>query len=175
MTYVTDQNDSSSVVLSLPNLTWTSTPIYETKGRISEYGFDAGLPVLRTTFVDADLYYGYAQFVHFGHGNAVGILGAFRGLGIVNASAKLEHQWIGNEFIPEYFDQFYELERYIPDNATGFINSKAQELDSTKKSQGWYGQLMWAFSDSSKLSVTIAASTIIHKAACFILRLFSRT
>ncbi|MFZ1082114.1 MAG: hypothetical protein WAO19_09320 [Candidatus Kryptoniota bacterium] len=137
VTYVTDQNDSSFVVPALNE----STPV--NKGRISEYGLDAGLPVLRTTFVDADLYYGYAQFVHFGHGNAVGILGAFRGLGIVKASAKLEHQWIGNEFIPEYFDQFYELERYVPNNAPGFI-SKAEQLDSTKKSQGWYGQLMVA-------------------------------
>ncbi|MGO9480349.1 MAG: hypothetical protein ACLP05_01015 [Candidatus Kryptoniota bacterium] len=140
-TYVTDQSNNSSVVLSpaKPNMDGF-TPIYETKGRMSEYGFDAGLPVLRTTSVDADFYYDYAQFVNFGHGNAVGILGTFRGLGIANASVRLEHQWIGNEFIPEYFNQFYELERYTPDT-TGSINSKAQELDNTKKSQGWYGQL----------------------------------
>lgn len=103
-TYVTDQSNNSSVVLSpaKPNMDGF-TPIYETKGRMSEYGFDAGLPVLRTTSVDADFYYDYAQFVNFGHGNAVGILGTFRGLGIANASVRLEHQWIGNEFISGIF------------------------------------------------------------------------
>jgi hypothetical protein len=113
-------------------------PIYGagTRGKMSEYGIDAGLPVLHIPFVDVDLYYDYAQFTNFGHGNAAGILGTFHGLGIVTASAKLEHQWIGDRFVPEYFDQFYEIERF---NAAGTI--KSQQLDSVKKSAGWNGQL----------------------------------
>jgi hypothetical protein len=139
-TYVTDQNPHSEALIT--GIAATGSPIYTftDKGKISEYGFDAGLPILRTLFVDVDLYYDYAQFVNFGHGNAVGILGTFHGLGIVTASAKLEHQWIGDRFIPEYFDQFYELDRYVADT-NGFISSKAEQLDNTNKSHGWFGQL----------------------------------
>jgi len=133
-TYVTDQNKNSYTIIPPSALNFTS-------GAMSEYGFDAGLPVLRIPFVDVDLYYDYAQFVHFGHGNAAGILGTFHGLGIVTATAKLEHQWIGDRFIPEYFDQFYELDRYQTDNLGNIIGSKALQLDNTKKSHGWYGQL----------------------------------
>ena len=139
-TYVTDQNPHSN---AQPDGIEETQPayVYEVdRTRMSEYGLDAGLPVLRSQFVDADLYYDYAQIVHFGHGNAVGILGAFRGIGLANASVKIEHQWVGSQFIPEYYDQFYELQRYEMDPQTG-LSSKATELDSTKKSQGWYGQL----------------------------------
>jgi hypothetical protein len=132
VTYATDQNRNSYVVNGTNGLT---------NGAMSEYGFDAGLPIVRIPFVDVDLYYDYAQFHHFGHGNAAGILGIFHGIGIVTASAKLEHQWIGDRFIPEYFDQFYELDRYATDPFGNIIASKALQLDNTKKSQGWYGQL----------------------------------
>jgi hypothetical protein len=142
-TYVTDQNHHSGVTSALYDQTTQQDSVLVNRGRISEFGFDAGLPALRTMFVDVDLYYDYAQIAHFGHGSAAGILGTFRGLGIVNATAKLEHQWDANEFIPEYFDQFYELERYVPNTLSGFI-SKAEQLDSAKKSQGWYGQIMVA-------------------------------
>ncbi len=125
-TYVTDQNKYGAPVILPDTLPIASRPLFPfygpgTRGKISEYGFDAGLPVLRIPFVNVDLYYDYAQFANYGHGNAAGILGTFHSLGIVTASAKLEHDWIGNEFIPEYFDQFYELERF---NAAGIIKSQ---------------------------------------------------
>jgi len=138
-TYVTDQNKNSGMTFHEAIVDQDTTIVPKEEG-MSEFGFDAGLPLLRIPFVDVDIYYDYAQFVHFGHGNAVGIAGLFRGLGIATASIKLEHQWIGDRFIPEYFDQFYELERYPLSNLRGF-SSKAEQLDSTKKSQGWFGQL----------------------------------
>jgi hypothetical protein len=133
-TYVTDQNRYAVPALlnSVDSLRYTAGR----RGDITEYGFDAGLPLLRTPFVDVDLYYDYAQFTKYGHGNAAGILGTFHGIGIVTASAKLEHQWIGDRFIPEYFDQFYEIERF---NLGSMI--KSEQLDSVRKSQGWFGQL----------------------------------
>ncbi len=133
VTYVTDQN-KNSYTISIPSGGLTS-------GAMSEYGFDAGLPVLHIPFVDVDLYYDYAQMVHFGHGNAAGILGDFHALGVATASVKLEHLWIGDRFIPEYFDQFYEIDRYETDPLGNIINSKALLLDNTKGAQGWSGQL----------------------------------
>jgi len=139
-TYVTDQNENSDIAL-IRNAN-NNLIGYGSLGKMSAYGFDAGLPVVRFPMVNVDLYYDYAQFVHFGHGNGAGIAGTFRGMGIVTLSAKLEHDWIGNEFIPEYFDQFYELERYTYDSTSGNPATKALQLQNAKKSEGWYGQLV---------------------------------
>ncbi len=142
-TYVTDQNQNSGMVLTSLSAgpAPSSGPPYlvQDNGRMSEYGFDAGLPVLRIPFVDADLYYDYAQIKNFGHGSAAGILLTFNGLGLAKASVKLEHQWVGSQFIPEYFDQFYELNRYVPGDSTYY--SKATQLSNAPKGQGWFGQL----------------------------------
>jgi len=137
-TYVTDQNKNSNVIGESAIPPFILIP--ETKGLMSEYGWDAGLPVLHIPFVDVDLYYDYAQILRYGHGNSLGIQGTFHSLGIVTASAKIEHDWIGDEFIPEYFDQFYELDRYNPGNPLNSI-SKTEQLDSVKVSSGWFGQI----------------------------------
>lgn len=141
-TYVTDQNKNSGMVLQSSGpitLPVVGNPSVSNDGRLSEYGFDAGLPVLRIPFADADLYYDYAQIHHFGHGSAAGILVNLNSLGLAKASVKLEHQWISKEFIPEYFDQFYELNRYTPNDPSYF--SKATQLANAPGGQGWYGQL----------------------------------
>ncbi len=134
-TYVTDQNKNSSVTA------YDTTSKISTKlgnGTIGEFGFDAGLPLLRIPFMDADLFYDFAKIVNFGNGSSAGIILAFNSLGIAKASVKLEHDWIGNEFIPEYFDQFYELQRF---SQTDPNSGKAKLLDSVKTSAGWYGQI----------------------------------
>ncbi len=136
-TYVTDQNKNSGMVYTDTSL--TAPPGFANEGKIAEYGFDAGLPLLRIPFVDADLYYDYAQIHNFGHGSAAGIRFDFNGLGLANASVKLEHQWIGDRFMPEYFDQFYELNRYVPGDSGYF--SKATQLQNAKGGNGWYGQI----------------------------------
>ena len=140
-TYVTDQNKNSGVFLTPVYTVLPPGGVFVThdEGAISEYGFDAGLPILRIPFMDADLYYDYAQIHKFGHGSAAGILIDFNGLGIAKASVKLEHQWVGSQFIPEYFDQFYELNRYVPGDSSYF--SKATQLENAPGGQGWYGQL----------------------------------
>ncbi len=141
-TYVTDQNPYSGVVNASYNQITQRDSVITNKGKIAEFGFDAGLPLLRIPFVDVDLYYDYAKIVNFGSGSAVGLLADFNGLELAKVSLKVERQFIGDKFIPEYFNQFYELDRYTP-NAKPFI-SKAQMLDSMKASSGWYGQIMVA-------------------------------
>lgn len=139
-TYVTDQNKDSYVIPVLGESVIPPAPIVpDQKGRLSEYGFDAALPVLEKSSLHADIYYNYAQIDHFGHGSAAGILVNFNRLGPAEASVRLEHQWIGNEFIPEYFDQFYELNRFVPHDSGYF--SKAYQLSKSPVGQGWYGQI----------------------------------
>ncbi len=140
-TYLTDQNDNSNVTLVRNEGVDSTSPFSpERNGTLSEYGFEVGLPIVRTKEIGSDLYYDYAQINHYGHGSAIGIMGNFSGAGLLIMSVKLERQFTGEKFIPEYFDHFYELERYVPGAGPGYI-SKAGLLDSTSSSQGWFGQL----------------------------------
>ncbi len=136
--YVTDQNPHSGVIAATYDTASHSDSVMTDKGKMSEIGLDAGLPLLRSSYVDIDAYYSFAQIIHFGHGSAVGLLGTFRGLGLLNASVKIERQFIGDQFLPEYFDQFYELTRYTPSDTA---ISKARQLENMKSSTGWYGQI----------------------------------
>ncbi|MGC8595876.1 MAG: hypothetical protein ACP5MI_09765 [Candidatus Kryptoniota bacterium] len=148
-TYVTDQNPNSGVLIATYNRAAKTDSVIKRTDKISEFGFDAGLPLLRIPFVDMDIYYDYATIINFGHGSAVGLKADFNSLGLVTASVKVERQFLGDRFIPEYFDQFYELERYTP--ASSPFVSKAAFLDSVKGSNGWYGQLIVALMQNFKI------------------------
>ncbi|MCL4540071.1 MAG: hypothetical protein M1469_07355 [Bacteroidetes bacterium] len=147
-TFVTDQNSNSGVIGATYNQTTQRDSVFKDKGEIAEFGLDAGFPVLRSPFVDLDAYYAFAQFKHFGHGSALGVMGTFRGLGLATASVKIERQFIGNQFIPEYFDQFYELTRFTPNDS---IISKASQLENMKSSAGWYGQVTVSLMQNFKI------------------------
>ncbi len=138
-TFATDQNPNSGVIEATYNQTTQRDSVIKDKGRIEEFGLDTGFPILRSEYVDLDAYYAFAQFTHFGHGTAVGLMGKFRGLGLATASVKIERQFIGDQFIPEYFDQFYELARFTPNDS---IVSKASQLQNMRRSAGWYGQVI---------------------------------
>lgn len=137
-TFVTDRNPNSGVIDAAYDQATQRDSIITSKGRIAEFGLDAGFPILRSSPADVDVYYSFAQFMHFGHGSALGVMGTFRGLGLATASVRIERQFIGNQFIPEYFDQFYELARFTPNDS---IISKASRLQNARRSAGWYGQL----------------------------------
>ena len=88
-----------------------------------EYGFDAELPLVRTAIFNSTLYYDWAQLAgfssvdnmrrDFGSGQAVGVMASFGNLmGLLDLSAKLERRWLGEEFVPSFFDAFYEIQRY---------------------------------------------------------------
>ncbi len=140
-TYLTDQDENSNVGLVIGKSFVPPAPyVPEDRGTLSEYGLDLGMPILRTAHFSSDIYYDFAQIYHHGHGSGIGINGNFSGLGILDISATVERQFIGRHFIPEYFDHFYELERYNPQNIPGYI-SKAEILDSTSASEGWFGHL----------------------------------
>ncbi len=137
-TFVTDRNPNSGVIAATYNPATEQDSIIENKGEVEEFGLDAGFPLLRSHRFDLDAYYSFAQFERFGHGSAVGVKGTFRAPGLAAASLRIERQFIGDEFIPEYFDQFYELSRFAPADS---VVSKASQLQNMKRSAGWCGQL----------------------------------
>ncbi len=109
-------------------------------GGMNVIGADIGFPLLRIPSVSSTLYFDYAKILSFGSGEAVGLETNFSGLGIFDIFTKFERRWTGDQFMANYFNTFYELERYQL-SGTSF-SSKAQELNSLiSPGPGYFGDL----------------------------------
>ncbi len=105
-------------------------------------GLDIGLPILRMKIFNWDIYFDYVKFLNYGSGFAYGANFEFKGLGILNIGAKIERRNFGDQFLPSYFNYFYEVERF---NLRDTVNatSKLQDLKNAKKTAGTYGELIF--------------------------------
>lgn len=113
------------------------------EGNISIIGFDLGLPILRTSLIDFDLYYDYAKIIDYGNGSALGALLKFKGFGLVDVWTKFERRWNGDQYIPSYFNSMYEIERFKFNSKTGVVKSKIQQLENIESlGDGFYGELL---------------------------------
>ena len=109
-------------------------------GGMNVFGADIGFPLLRIPTVSSTLYADYAKIASFGDGVAIGLETNFSGLGIFDIFTKFERRWIGDQFIPNYFNTFYELERYQLSGAR--FSSKAKMLDTlSSQGPGYFGDL----------------------------------
>jgi hypothetical protein len=116
-------------------------------GSLSVVGLDLGLPLLRLPVVDLTYYVDYAKIVNYGHGFATGIEANFSALGVLKIFTKFERRFgETDQFIPAYFDAFYELERYqINKNSLkqDTLSSKAKTLANTiSQGPGFFGSLL---------------------------------
>ncbi len=112
------------------------------KGRMQIAGVDIGLPIVHSSIVNLELYSDYSKIINYGSGVATGIMLDLNGLGILNASAKLERRFNKAQYIPSYFNSLYEIQRYQYDTATGTFSSKANLLASmTDPDNGYFGEL----------------------------------
>ncbi|MBI3585676.1 MAG: hypothetical protein HY088_00925 [Ignavibacteriales bacterium] len=108
------------------------------------FGFDVGLPLLSLPSLHSTLYSDYTKIVDYGSGVSAGVDLNFTGLGFATLNAKYERRFMGDQFLPSYFDAFYEMERYVPYNdplaLTGRLD-KVAKLETAKKTDGYYGEL----------------------------------
>jgi len=105
--------------------------------KIVEWGVDVGLPIVKTEIFKTILYFDYAKFNNFGEGKAAGINVGFPNIaGVFNLDMKFERRWIGDQFIPSYFNTLYELER----NLSGGLDKKSR-LEQAQASKGVFGLL----------------------------------
>lgn len=113
------------------------------------FGFDVGFPLISLSSLNSTLYSDYAKIVDYGSGVTVGVDLNFTGLGLVTLNAKYERRFMGDQFLPSYFDAFYEMERFVPlnpslvDPLALLVGSvyKVNTLAQAKKSDGYYGEL----------------------------------
>lgn len=143
LTYSTDFNKNAGISSGYLNANSDEFTIVKDYGALQVFGFDFGLPILRTSIVDADVYYDYAEIVDFGNGRTAGIQLDFNGLGLVNVRTKFERRFNGPNYLPSYFNSFYELERYQYNSEKSLVKSKIQTLESgVKLDDGYYGELL---------------------------------
>jgi hypothetical protein len=109
-------------------------------GSLSAYGVDIGLPIFERSWLRTNLYADYAQIVDFGSGAALGFDFRFRPFGLIDLGIQLERRYLGDQFLPRYFDGLYERTRYTPLSET-VVATKAQELLDAKATQGNYGEI----------------------------------
>lgn len=130
------RRDSKDTTYVLVN----NAPQARNDGTMNVVGADIGFPLLRIPSVSSTLYFDYAKILSFGSGEAVGLETNFSGLGIFDILTKFERRWTGDQFMANYFNTFYELDRYQL-SGTSF-SSKAQELNSLKSpGPGYFGDL----------------------------------
>lgn len=110
-------------------------------GVLSAVGLDLGLPLLSHEVVRTTLYGDYTKILSYGSGAAVGLDLRLRGLGIFTVDAKYERRFVGNQYLPTYFNAFYERDRYQVVDTSRFI-SKAQILKNTQSFEGYYGEIL---------------------------------
>ena len=116
---------------------------------VSVYGFDAELPLIKNSTFGLYFYYDWAQIAGsdyysatdksrtFGTGQFAGVaadLGSI--LGLAEFHAKFERRWLGKEFLPAYFDAFYEVQRY----QEGGLRKTDMLLGVTEETTGWFGE-----------------------------------
>jgi hypothetical protein len=144
-TFAGDFNKDASVTKG--SYTVASNTINKTtsNGSLQIVGFDLGLPLLSSGIVNVKLYTDYSKIINFGSGVATGIIAEFNGLGLINASAKLERRFNNARYIPSYFNSFYEIERFQANPSNGTFTSKAAKLDTIIADNGYYGELLIDF------------------------------
>ena len=149
-TYAVDFNKYSGVVFNevVPSGPITLPAVNlqqyteEDKGRMQIVGADIGLPIVKSSMFNLVLYTDYAKIINYGSGVATGVQIDLNGLGILNASAKLERRFNQAHYIPSYFNSFYEIQRYQIDSSNGTGSSKATLLANlTNPDNGVFGEL----------------------------------
>jgi len=97
----------------------------------------------RSKILNIDLYSNFAKILKFGSGATVGAGFSFNGLGLVNVDLKFERWFNGDQFIPRYFNQLYEVNRLRVDSTTGFLGSRAAELKNARSlGNSYFGELL---------------------------------
>ncbi|RMD48656.1 MAG: hypothetical protein D6830_06460 [Ignavibacteria bacterium] len=143
-TFVNDFNTDARVTAGVYDPTTDSFTSTNSESTVAAFGFDLGLPIVKTDMVKLDLYYDFAQMLNFGNGSSAGLILQLNGLGLVNLRTKFERRLNNDQYIPSYFGAFYELERFSLDKSTGAVSSKIQLLKNatTSLGNGWYGELL---------------------------------
>jgi hypothetical protein len=144
-TYAADFHENAGIISGLYNTSSRSFVSKTDVGSINIIGFDIGLPIVSSSLLNLELYADYSKIIDFGSGVATGIIAQFGGLGLITAVAKLERRFNNDQYIPSYFNSFYEIERFRIDSiglGLAGARTKSQQLAATVDvGNGYFGAL----------------------------------
>lgn len=112
-------------------------------GAINIYGFDIGLPFIKSSTSELTVYLDYAKIVNFGSGIATGVKFDFDLSSVIRITSRFERRFNQSRYVPAYFNSLHEINRLQIDSTTNTFTSKAKSLsDFTDATKGWYGDLL---------------------------------
>lgn len=111
-----------------------------TNGSMNIVGGDIGLPLVKNKFVNLELYADYVKILDFGSGATVGIKFDGDATDLLKMGIKLERRFNGNQYMPSYFNSFYEIERF--NILTGASKSLMLKTLTNTNNNGLYGELL---------------------------------
>ncbi len=122
-----------------------------TSNNLTIAGLDVELPLLQFGPFYSLLYADHAKIFDYGSGQAVGLEFILWKLGgLMTIQTKLERRFLGKEFLPSYFDPFYEVQRFqqgtpVPSRKTDLLALR------TSAEKGVYGELFGHVLNTVKL------------------------
>lgn len=141
-TYATDFDEMVGVDSAMYNYSTNKFEPLRDEGSISILGIDVGLPIIKSSLINFELYCDYTKIINYGSGVATGAIFGFNLFDLIDSKIKFERRFNGDNYIPSYFNSFYELERFNFDSSSGLVNSKIQMLKNTQSiGNGFYGEL----------------------------------
>jgi hypothetical protein len=142
-------------------------------------GFDAEAKIVKTDSVDIKPYVDYSMMLGGDGGLTVGALGRFNlGSSTVNAfRVVLEGRYLGNHYVPSYFDTFYEIDRFQYRNVG--VNPYGQIQYDTKSAyvlQQGFGNRAGFYAEASygiqgKIGFTVAVEAAANSPTNFVAHL----
>lgn len=109
-------------------------------GTPTVYGADIGLPIIANPLARFTIYGDMAKIRDAGSGQAVGAQLAFNGLGLVHLSTRMEQRFIGDQYMPSFFNSMYEIQRYTLVNGLP-VTQLGAVMQSVSPGNGMYGEL----------------------------------
>ena len=141
LSYAGDYNDKAGIIAGDYNSTTNNFTATSDKGSVNIVGADIGLPLISIPMFNLEVYADYAKILDYGSGVATGIIGELNPLGLISAHAKLERRFNQKQYIPSYFNSFYELDRFQL-GQSGNVHSKIQRLELNENADnGIFGEL----------------------------------
>lgn len=142
----------------------------DTEDNISIWGVDIELPLIKSDLLTTLLFADYAQIQDYGSGQTIGLRTDFNALmDFLKFGFSIERQFLGKEFIANYFGPFYEILRYttmgelveyyeslggnisgippetLPIVGKNHVNQHTLLPMMTEKRRGWFGVLYMDF------------------------------
>lgn len=151
------QRDEEGVVRTVGNL--GNDPLYD-EGKLHALGTSVEVkPVRIGDTVDIKTYFEFNQILQHGRGFTFGTLGRFN-IGPIALRARAELRILGNDYIPSYFDNFYEIQKlqFVTFNPSTTAPTKLDFMRSITYPGGYApnGYFEVTFSWIDKLALTAA-------------------